>query len=47
MATRDVTPKAVKEVPAEEFIQAYAAHLKSTDKVGGMQPFACKNSALA
>jgi ribosomal protein S19E (S16A) len=26
-------PKAVKDVPAEAFIKAYAAHLKSTDKV--------------
>jgi hypothetical protein len=28
-------PQAVKDVPANEFIHAYAAHLKSTDKVGG------------
>jgi hypothetical protein len=26
-------PQAVKDVPANEFIAAYAAHLKSTDKV--------------
>jgi hypothetical protein len=31
--SREVTPQAVKEVPAEDFIKAYAAHLKSTDKV--------------
>ena len=30
---REVQAKAVKDVPAEEFIKAYAAHLKSTDKV--------------
>eukprot|EP00877_Chromochloris_zofingiensis_P006786 jgi/Chrzof1/2360/Cz11g12080.t1 len=29
----EYTPKAVKDVPAEEFIKAYAAHLKSTDKL--------------
>ena len=29
----DYKPQAVKDVPAEEFIKAYAAHLKSTDKV--------------
>lgn len=35
MATfEEVQAKAVKDVPAEEFIKAYAAHLKSTDKVG-------------
>ena len=33
MATRDVQAQAVKDVPAETFIKAYAAHLKSTDKV--------------
>lgn len=32
---REVQAKAVKDVPAEEFIKAYAAHLKSTDKVRG------------
>lgn len=32
-AYRDVQAKAVKDVPAETFIKAYAAHLKSTDKV--------------
>ena len=32
---KDVQAKAVKDVPAEEFIKAYAAHLKSTDKVRG------------
>ena len=26
-------PKAVKDVPAEQFISAYAAHLKTNDKV--------------
>jgi hypothetical protein len=26
-------PQAVKDVPAQAFIHAYAAHLKSTDKV--------------
>lgn len=26
-------PQAVKDVPAQAFIDAYAAHLKSTDKV--------------
>lgn len=26
-------PRAVKDVPAEVFIQAYAAHLKTNDKV--------------
>jgi ribosomal protein S19E (S16A) len=26
-------PQAVKDVPAGDFIAAYAAHLKSTDKV--------------
>lgn len=26
-------PQAVKDVPADDFIKAYAAHLKSTDKV--------------
>lgn len=26
-------PTAVKDVPAEQFIQAYAAHLKTNDKV--------------
>ncbi len=32
-------PQAVKDVPANDFIKAYAAHLKSTDKVGGsLQP---------
>lgn len=31
-------PQAVKDVPANEFIQAYAAHLKSTDKVSNLQP---------
>lgn len=30
---REVQAKAVKDVPAETFIKAYAAHLKSTDKV--------------
>lgn len=33
--SREVQPQAVKEVPAEDFIKAYAAHLKSTDKVRG------------
>ncbi|KAI8466685.1 MAG: component of cytosolic 80S ribosome and 40S small subunit [Monoraphidium minutum] len=33
MALRDFTPQAVKDVPAEAFIKAYAAHLKSTDKL--------------
>lgn len=28
-------PQAVKDVPAHDFIKAYAAHLKSTDKVRG------------
>ncbi len=33
-------PKSVKDVPAEEFIKAYAAHLKANDKVRspGAQP---------
>ncbi|KIZ07512.1 40S ribosomal protein S19-1 [Monoraphidium neglectum] len=31
--SREVQPQAVKEVPAEDFIKAYAAHLKSTDKL--------------
>lgn len=26
-------PRAVKDVPAEQFIEAYAAHLKTNDKV--------------
>lgn len=26
-------PKSVKDVPAEEFIKAYAEHLKANDKV--------------
>lgn len=26
-------PKSVKDVPAEDFIKAYAAHLKANDKV--------------
>jgi ribosomal protein S19E (S16A) len=33
MATADFKPMNVKDVPANEFIAAYAAHLKSTDKV--------------
>jgi hypothetical protein len=31
-------PQAVKDVPANDFIKAYAAHLKSTDKVSNLQP---------
>jgi ribosomal protein S19E (S16A) len=31
-------PQAVKDVPANDFIKAYAAHLKSTDKVSKLQP---------
>jgi small subunit ribosomal protein S19e len=27
------TPRNVRDVPAEEFIRAYAAHLKANDKV--------------
>ena len=27
-------PQGVRDVPAEAFIKAYAAHLKSNDKVG-------------
>ena len=30
------TPRNVRDVPAEEFIRAYAAHLKSNDKVPGL-----------
>ncbi len=26
-------PKALKDVPVQDFIKAYAAHLKATDKV--------------
>ncbi|GBF98176.1 40S ribosomal protein S19 [Raphidocelis subcapitata] len=33
MAFVEVQAKAVKDVPAEAFIKAYAAHLKSTDKL--------------
>jgi small subunit ribosomal protein S19e len=32
MATK---PMSVKDVPAQDFIKAYAAHLKSNDKVTG------------
>jgi hypothetical protein len=35
--SREVQPQAVKEVPAEDFIKAYAAHLKSTDKVSSQR----------
>jgi small subunit ribosomal protein S19e len=33
VALAEYKPQAVKDVPANEFIKAYAAHLKSTDKV--------------
>ncbi len=35
-------PRGVRDVPAEEFIKAYADHLKTNDKVrrGGMMDFA-------
>jgi ribosomal protein S19E (S16A) len=32
---REERPKGVRDVPAEAFIKAYAAHLKSNDKVEG------------
>ena len=36
MAEEEVAfqPRAVKDVPPEQFIEAYAAHLKTNDKVG-------------
>ena len=29
-------PRSVRDVPAEQFIRAYAEHLKANDKVGSL-----------
>ena len=42
-------PRGVRDVPAEQFIRAYAEHLKANDKVRavfGLQGIACLNLGL-
>ena len=42
-------PRGVRDVPAEQFIRAYAEHLKANDKVGaafGLQEGLCTLSRL-